>query len=52
MPTPPGFSRLQCHFGEKTGHVMVENHQRCLHALVGLLQRAIPGAVYGALGAR
>ncbi len=24
MPTQPGFFRLHCHFGEKTGHIMVE----------------------------
>ena len=52
MPTPPDFFRLHCHSGVKIGHMMVETTPGGPHSLVGLLQRAIPGSVYGAWGAR
>ncbi len=52
MPTQPGFFRLHCHFGEKTGHIMVETAAGGSGPLAGLLQRAISGSTYGALGAR
>jgi hypothetical protein len=52
MPTQPGFFRLHCHFGEKTGHIMVETTAEGSRPLAGLLQRAIPGSTHSTLGTR
>ena len=52
MPTQPGFFRLRCHFGEKTGHIMVETTAGGSCPLAGLLQRAIPGSTHSTLGTR
>jgi hypothetical protein len=52
MPTQPGFFRLHCHFGEKSGHIMVETTVGGSCPLAGLLQRAIPGFTHGVLRAR
>src|SRR5262249_5712037 len=52
MPTQPGFFRLHCHFGEKSGHIMVETTVGGSCPLAGLLQHAIPGFTHGVLRAR
>src|SRR5215831_17973359 len=40
------FFRPHCHFGEKTGHIMVETTAGGSCPMAGLLQRAIPGSTH------
>jgi hypothetical protein len=52
MSTQPSFFRLHCHFGEKTGHIMVETTAGGSCPLAGLLRHAIPGSTHSPLVAR